>query len=354
MNKHDTGMAVAKGLVLGLVLLAAIFYLASLSASSGKAGDIPPAVSIKTEELKADNPKIVFTGDIMLDRGVAIHAKNYGDVSLARGLRDIFRGSDAVVGNLEGAITDEKSVAIENNSIFHFTFDPHYATWLKSVGFTAMSSANNHSFDFGTSGYLKTVNYLRKAGIISFGSASNSVNISGELKIKNQNICLVGYHSLYNPDVTSVIKEIEKIKPQCSYIILVAHWGVEYELQPSLEQQAIAHTLIDAGADVIIGAHPHVVEPLEIYKGKAIFYSLGNFIFDQNFSAETKRGLAVRVEIGEGKVGFNLLPIVINNSEAALAPEDVAQKVIKDLTSGILSPEISSAIASGRSFNLAQ
>jgi len=96
------------------------------------------------------------------------------------------------------------------------------------------------------------------------------------------------------------------------------------------------------------------VEPLEIYKGKAIFYSLGNFIFDQNFSAETKRGLAVRVEIGEGKVGFNLLPIVINNSEAALAPEDVAQKVIKDLTSGILSPEISSAIASGRSFNLAQ
>ena len=352
VNKHDIKKAVAQGFLLGLLLLVIILVpLTLLIASSGKAGDIP-AVPVETQELKADNPKIIFTGDLMLDRGVAIRAKNYGDASLAMGLSDIFRGSDAVVGNLEGTITNEKSVAIPDNSIFNFTFDPHYAEWLKSVGFTALSSANNHSLDFGNSGYLKTVNYLRKAGIVSFGSTLNNVNISGELKIKNQNICLVGYHSLYDPNTASVIKEIERIKPQCSYLILVAHWGVEYELQPSLEQQALAHILIDAGVDAIFGAHPHVVEPLEIYKGKVIFYSLGNFIFDQNFSVKTTRGLAVRVEIGQDKVSFSLLPLSINHSEVSLASEDVAEKVIEDLISGALPSEISSAIVSGKSFDL--
>lgn len=353
VNKHDIKRAVAKGLALGLVFLAAILVYLILLNPSPKAASISP-IPVKTEELKPDNPIIVFTGDVMLDRGVALHAKQYGDTSLSKGLPDIFKGTDAVVGNLEGTITNEKSVAIPDNSIFRFTFDPHYADWLKGAGFTALSLANNHSLDFGTSGYLETTDYLRKAGIVSFGSALNNLNISSELKIKDRNICLVGYHSLYNPDITSVIKEIERIKPNCSYLILVAHWGVEYELQPSAEQQTMAHNLIDAGVDIIIGAHPHVVEPLEIYKGKVIFYSLGNFIFDQDFSAETTRGLVVRIEMGQDKISFTLLPIFINHSETALAPEDVALKVIGDLTSGALSPEISSAIISRRSFNLAR
>lgn len=357
MTNYDIKKAVAQGLALGLVFLVVILVCLIFlkpKVSPEKAVSVP-SVSTRTEELKADNPTIVFTGDIMLDRGVALHAKKYGDASLTRGLGAIFRGSDAVVGNLEGTITNEKSVSIENNSILHFTFDPHYADWLKSVGFTALSSANNHALDFGTVGYLKTVAYLKRAGIVSFGSTLNNVNISAELKIKGQNICLAGYHSLFNPDTSSVIKEIERIRPQCSYLVLMTHWGVEYELQPSPEQQTLAHLFIDAGVDTIIGAHPHVVEPLEIYKGKAIFYSLGNFIFDQNFSTKTTRGLAVRLEIGQAKISFNLLPVAINRSEAALASEDVAVKVIGDLTSGlmpVIPEEVSTAIKVERSFSL--
>ncbi|MEQ1666048.1 MAG: CapA family protein, partial [Bdellovibrionales bacterium] len=100
---------------------------------------------------------------------------------------------------------------------------------------------------------------------------------------------------------------VKKLKAENDLVVVNIHWGTEYLLTANANQKLIAHKLIDSGADVIFGHHPHVVEPVEIYKGKAIFYSLGNFVFDQNFG-DTTTGLGVGVEFSKDKTTFTLYP----------------------------------------------
>jgi poly-gamma-glutamate synthesis protein (capsule biosynthesis protein) len=129
------------------------------------------------------------------------------------------------------------------------------------------------------------------------------------------------------------------------------HAGVEYDPGYTLEQQAAAHAFIDAGADVVIGTHPHVVEPLEIYNGKPIFYSLGNFLFDQDFSFATTHGLAVNLVWTNGKTSYQLIPIVIKGAEVSYPGETDRLKTLSALVSPFLSPEIAVSIMQNASLD---
>ena len=211
---------------------------------------------------------LLFVGDIMLDRNVAVHAQKVGDEALFAGVTNLISGHDAVIGNLEGTITKNPSIAQKDHSILWFTFDPHFANVLANVGFTAMSLANNHSLDFGGKGYDDTITFLDTVGIAAFGSPYNNKHLAETFSIKDKNICLVGYHALFDPDTTLVLSKIKNIRAACDRIIVMTHWGVEYQHTPTQGQKDSAHAFIDAGADVVIGGHPHVVEPLEIYKNK--------------------------------------------------------------------------------------
>lgn len=274
--------------------------------------------------------EILFVGDIMLDRGVANHAEKHGVESLFSKVRGLFAEVDAVVGNLEGPITNEQSIARKDNSILRFTFDPQFAGVLKDIGFSAVSLANNHALDFGGDGYAQTLSYLQDAGLYSFGSYRNDQNISTSIKVKDKNLCLVGYHDLFTYNPVPVTDEITRIRWDCDFVVLFAHWGEEYQSVQTERQTELAHSFIDAGADLVIGAHPHVVQPVEIYKNKAIFYSLGNFMFDQDFSFETRHGLAVRVGFDENKTVFTLIPVSINKAEVQIADGVDADRVIND------------------------
>ena len=295
---------------------------------------------------------LLFVGDIMLDRAIAQHARKYGVDSLFAKVERLFLGTHAVIGNLEGTITDKPSISEKDTSILRFTFDPKFATLLKKLHFTTLSLANNHALDFGKDGYDQTKNNLHGANITTFGSPQNNDNASVRLSVQGKTICLVGYHDLFTPDPTPALEEIKNIKSSCSHIVLFAHWGIEYSPKASERQKMLAHKFIDAGADLIIGSHPHVVQPIEIYKNKAIFYSLGNFIFDQNFSVETKQGLTVHVEWGDEKMRFTLVPISIERGEVKIAEPFIRDRVISALVDKYLLDNITSDIMKKQEFTL--
>jgi poly-gamma-glutamate synthesis protein (capsule biosynthesis protein) len=299
--------------------------------------DPPPVVSTVQDQQAEEPIKVLFVGDIMLDRNVAVHAREVGDQKLFEGAKDLFAWPDALIGNLEGTLTTNPSIAQANHSILRFTFDPHFAEVLSSLGFTAVSLANNHALDFGEFGYDDTVHYLEAEGIGVFGAPFNDSHLAMRTTLKKKNLCLVGYHSLFKSDYAMVVQKITSIRFACDYLIVMAHWGEEYTHKPIAQQREAAHAFIDAGADLIIGAHPHIVEPLEIYKNHAIFYSLGNFLFDQGFSAQVKRGLTVEVELDSSTTRFILTPVV-TYKEASVATGATATAVLDDVITPDLAP----------------
>ena len=161
-------------------------------------------------------------------------------------------------------------------------------------------------------------------GMRPFGQPYNDKGkLSTTLESTLGRLCLIGYHALYNPDTSNVLGEPGRVRAECWRVVVFAHWGEEYKTEPEATTRAIARSFIDAGADVVIGAHPHVVQPYEVYKGKAIFYSLGNFMFDQEFSPEVMQGLLVRAEFGRVEDCFTPIPTAINHAAVtALEPLD--------------------------------
>lgn len=265
-------------------------------------------------------PSILFVGDIMLDRSVAKHARAQGTTTLFASVADFLSQADARVGNLEGSITQNPSIAEVDNTILHFTFSPGLAEGvLTPLNFAALSLANNHAYDFGRSGFDATQDHLEAWGIKPFGNPYNARDLSTAIEVRGRQFCLVGYHSLYDPSTAEVVAEIQAIKPGCYRTIVFAHWGDEYEPVANAAQVAAGHAFVDAGADLVMGAHPHVVQNVEIYKDKAVFYSLGNFMFDQNFSWATTHGLAVKATFGGQETRFVLTPITIKNQQASLS-----------------------------------
>ncbi len=304
---------------------AAVFILAGLM--FWQSVQAPFAVVLQPVE---PDPSILFVGDIMLDRSVARHAAASSTRVLFAGVLELFAAADARVANLEGSITSNPSVAQVDNTILHFTFDPQMAQEaLAPLNLSAASLANNHSYDFGRTGYDATQHYLSGWDIQPFGHPYNARDISTTLTIRDKQFCLVGYHSLYDASTSETVTEIIRLRPGCYRIIVFPHWGDEYEPVANAAQTAAAHEFIDAGADLVIGAHPHVVQNVETYRGRAIFYSLGNFMFDQNFSWATTHGLAVKVTFGEASTSFKLTPITIRGQEATVANETDAARVLE-------------------------
>lgn len=274
-------------------------------------------------------PSVLFAGDIMLDRNVAVHARAAGPGVLFAGVLGLFATADARVANLEGSITTNPSIAQVDHSILHFTFDPAVAqAALAPLTLSAVSLANNHSYDFGRAGFESTRGYLAQWGIQPFGHPYNARVLSTALDVRGKQVCLVGYHSLYDATTTEVVAEVARLRPDCYKVVVFAHWGDEYKPVANAAQVAEAHEFVDAGADLVIGAHPHVVQNVETYRGRAIFYSLGNFMFDQDFSWATEHGLVVKVTFGATSTAFALTPVTVMGQEVTLSNEPDTARVL--------------------------
>lgn len=310
---------------------------------------------VQSRELPKPVTLLAF-GDTMLDRQVRLFTNQTNIDYPFRNISELLKDNHFVFTNLEGSVTNNPSKTIDlKNKVLHFTFDPVMMQVLKAQGFNIVSLANNHAYDFLREGYLETQEHLKQSGITYFGDPYNRENLSAVVEAEGLKIGFVGYHEFYDPSITSVTSEIARVADNVDIVIAVPHWGIEYKKLHSKEQTAKAKAFIDAGADIVLGAHPHVVQPIEIYNGKPIFYSLGNFIFDQDFSYDTRHGLGVRMVFDHTmgtssiKTSFELIPITIVKAQPVVATSTAKTKMLAELKkASIADIETKEAIGEGR------
>lgn len=325
----------ACALVIAYIFLYPKVTNAPVFAFESDVAEEPVVVPIAEEKKSAASMLVV--GDIMLDRTVYEHTKKAKDFNHPFLLIDpLFEQPyDMRVANLEGPITDSTSVAL--TSRFTFTFNPKFVAPLKQR-FDVLSLANNHTTNFGHKGLLQTRRYLGDAGVLYFGDPNNAPGFIATTTEKNGiTFGFVGHHQLIEKGFDHVLAEIRKLDTQVDVVIVLPHWGAEYITdRPTALQKKEAHAMIDAGADVIFGAHPHVIQPIELYKEKIIFYSFGNFIFDQYFSRETMEGLAVKAVFEKDADGlqsrYELIPLSINKkSQPYIANNADKERILRHL-----------------------
>ena len=288
---------------------------------------------------------LLFVGDIMLSRGVATQIKKHQDYNYPfLKIATTTQEADFTFGNLEGPISNRGE---KQGSVYSFRAEPEVIGGLKFAGFDILSLANNHIWDWGKEALEDTTVMLQHNSIETIGAGRNyqeanlpdifDINLGTSdvhivtSDVQRLKVAFFAYTNLYpkslqaaenSPGINSFELEKAKIDIQqlkalnlADIIIVSFHWGEEYQTKASESQKRIAHDLIDAGADLIIGHHPHTIQELEQYNKGWIAYSLGNFVFDQNFSKETAEGLILKVIIKNKKVSeISPLKIRINNA----------------------------------------
>lgn len=279
-----------------------------------------------------DYLSVCFTGDVLLDRGVRQQIEKKGISYLFEDVKPLFQQSDAVVINLECPAT--KTIAPINKK-YIFRAEPEWLSTLRESGITHAALANNHSMDQGRVGLSETSRNLIDNQILPIGYGENKHEACIPVFLKKNNIEVAIFNSVTLPlenwvsldeecgvcqmSVDALSKEVRKLKkekPTC-YIVVVLHWGMEFQLVPALMQRKEGHKLIDAGADAIIGHHPHVIQQEEIFQDKPIFYSLGNFVFDQKMP-DTRKGLIVELHFGKNNISFKKHQVIIDNAKPFL------------------------------------
>ena len=178
---------------------------------------------------------------------------------------------------------------------------------LKLAGFDVLSIANNHILNQGQEGLKQTIELLKQNSIVpSTNQLTNQ--LTNKLNFGFLSFDLVTYPK------TTVVEKVKEAAPKVDILVVSLHWGAEYQKEPTVSQRELARRIIDSGAKVIVGHHPHVTQPTEEYHDGLIFYSLGNFVFDQSWSEETKKGKIAKIVFEEKKIkSFEEIPIYIDN-----------------------------------------
>jgi hypothetical protein len=276
-------------------------------------------------------------GDVMLDRGVYLQVKakgidypfNGGTAKITsryccssfgwvmprstrtdstQDVRALMSGADISMVNLEGPAPAKSSYHATGMS---FTFNQSYLVGLKNEGIDVVSLANNHIGNAGKQGMRDTMSALDKLGIAhgGLGIDEKSATTAAMLTVDGVKVAFLGYDAIApayaaGPGLTGTAElsagtapaDIRAARAAGAQVVIVyPHWGVEYHTNPNSSQINWAHKMIDAGADIVIGNHPHYVQAMEVYKGKPIWYALGNFVFDQTWSEQTEEGLTLEL-----------------------------------------------------------
>lgn len=270
---------------------------------------VATALALTAGAARAEPVRLVFAGDIMLDDGPGRMIAAGGDplAPFAARLRD----ADFTIGNLECPIaTGGRALA---NKIYTFRAHPRVLPLLKGR-FDALAVANNHSGDYGRAAFVETLEHLERAGIPYVGGGRDLAAAHAPLWVERGGlrIAILAYNEFKprsfeaGPDWpgvawsedSRVIGEIRAARAAgADLVIPFMHWGWEREAAPGERQRQLARAMIDAGADVVVGGHPHVTQGAEYYRGRLIVYSLGNFVFDGFAEPEAKRGWLLRLTL---------------------------------------------------------
>lgn len=267
---------------------------------------------------------LTAVGDIMLGERMNRPIRKFGPEYPFYCVYPIFRRSNIVLGNLEGPFSKNAEQQKRN---FTYKIDPKNARILRRAGFNIMTLANNHLLDCGSEGVLETLSALKRHNILYIGAGKNeeeahspAIMLAGKYKIG-----LLGYY--WNRRTAArgnkpgsamdseeyLANDIRLLRSLVDRVVVTVHWGVPYDRYPSEEDQKKAHFAIDCGADIIIGHHPHIVQPFEVYKNRPVFYSIGNFAFGSgNSKAEA---ILPGIDFQDDFTGITIFPAYVKNRD---------------------------------------
>ena len=276
----------------------------------------------------ADTLNIVFTGDILLDRGVRRVINHHGvDHLFSDGIDSVFRSAQIVVGNLECPATKIESPVFKQ---YIFRSEPEWLDTLRQHGITHLNLANNHSIDQGREGLLDTKRNIKAAGMVPIGAGASMREAAGPVLLASSprkvwlvpSLRLALENYAYLTDKPCVSQEpmdslMQRVfhlrKADSTAVIIVSlHWGGEHTLKPVPRQRMEAHQLILAGADALICHHTHTLQTIETFRGKPIYYSIGNFIFDPTHPINAEACI-VRLKITSDTINTETLPVQIRH-----------------------------------------
>ena len=280
----------------------------------------------------------LFGGDVMLDRGTrkkileADPGQPLGDPTYPwRHMERMTMGVDLRIANLEGTVNEQPS-SYTYDPPFRFVFDPTYVKAMLPF-VDVVSLANNHAADVGAGeGQEETHMWLEQLGLPWFGKWESS-DPAYDFEIRGEKYRLIGYHE-FRPDQQKLTRLIEEGKSQDRFVIVMPHWGVEYQYTPSTNQKVLAQNMIDAGADLIVGGHPHVVEGVELRTDAEqlhqvpVVYSLGNYVFDQQIPVTWDATMLGVIRMPD-KLMLYFLPIGTKNSQPVPYGGDDASRVLR-------------------------
>lgn len=247
----------------------------------------------------AQEVRVTAVGDMFFDRYIRQVSELRGEDFPLSCIKNFFAESDVVVGNLEGPITTETSLSVNTpvGSVLNyvFTFPTTTAATLKRNNISVVSLGNNHITNFGVEGMHTTRAYLEQAGMGHFGGVGGDEPVY-RTRVRNIPLAFVAYNQFGGRSAADVAQVIKSEKLYGNTIIVYAHWGDEYSTSTSYTKP-IAEMFAHAGASAVIGAHPHIVLRHEYIGSTLVYYSLGNFIFDQYFDVNVESGLALTLQI---------------------------------------------------------
>lgn len=276
----------------------------------------------------ADTLNIIFTGDILLDRGVRRVINHHGvDHLFSDGIDSVFRSAQIVVGNLECPATKIESPVFKQ---YIFRSEPEWLDTLRQHGITHLNLANNHSIDQGREGLLDTKRNIKEAGMVPIGAGASMQEAAGPVLLASSprkvwlvpslRLALENYSYLTDkPCVSqepmdSLMQRVFQLRKADSTAVIIVslHWGGEHTLKPVPRQRMEAHQLILAGADALICHHTHTLQTIETFRGKPIYYSIGNFIFDPTHPINAEACI-VRLKITSDTINTETLPVQIRH-----------------------------------------
>lgn len=271
------------------------------------------ANALSEKNASSEETSLLFVGDIMLSRAVSdsVDARGGGDFSFLFKRADFLKKSDILFGNLEGPISDKGK---DLGNLYSFRARPKTLIALKKAGFDALSVANNHIGDWGKDAFEDTLVRLKQNKILAVGGGTNAADATQPkiIKANGLKIGFLGFSDvgpnwiratrdaagilIADENLGGIIKEASL---KTDALVVSFHFGEEYQKRHNKRQEVLSRAAINNGAKIVVGHHPHVAQDTEKYNGGFIAYSLGNFIFDQNFSEDTMSGAVLGITLAK-------------------------------------------------------
>jgi poly-gamma-glutamate synthesis protein (capsule biosynthesis protein) len=315
------------------------FVLFFINIAPAAAADTSPQVEIT----------IAAVGDLMLGGRTEPFLKQYGSDYPFHDVMPVLRQADVVAGNLESSIS-LRGTAVENKQ-FTLRAGPIAALALKSAGMRVVTLANNHSMDFGPLALQDTLATLAENSILYTGAGMDldDARSPAILKIKGKTLAFLSYSLTFPleffasakrpgtaPGYADFVKaDIEKVRPLADLVVVSFHWGAELMTAAKDYQIELGHQAIDWGADLVLGHHPHVLQEIEVYKGRLIAYSLGNFVFGSESNRTNTSMILLLTFRGNTLSKVEAVPLDVNNYRVHYQPKVLAGKAAGEVLDSI-------------------